>query len=266
MIPYFSFTTIELGFVTLQVWGLFFALAIGITFSLILKKAKFKKINRGLVYDLLLWILLGIFGGMRFFYVIQYPYYFSHPQQIFNIMAGGYASWGGILGGLGAAFIFLKIRQIDKKTIKQLSDTIAEYLPIGIIVGRLGCFMVKDHLGAITTLPWGIVWPNGSIRHPVALYLMLNGLLIFALLKIIKKHVNKGQLFYYFLGFYSLARFLFDFTRTTLETGADPHIFGLGVSQWAYLGIFLITQTWILMENKIKKIFHRFRLTSLNCK
>jgi phosphatidylglycerol---prolipoprotein diacylglyceryl transferase len=253
MIPYFSFTTIEFGFVTLQVWGLFFALAIGITFSLILKEAKLKNIKKDLTYDLLLWILLGIFGGMRFFYVIQYPYYFSHPQQIFNIMAGGYASWGGILGGLGTTFIFLKIRKIDKKTTKQLADIIAKYLPIGIIVGRLGCFMTKDHLGAITALPWGIIWPDGSSRHPVALYLMLNGFLIFTLLKIIKKHVSEGQLFYYFLGFYSLARFLFDFTRTTIETGADPHIFGLGVSQWVYLGIFLLTQTWILIENKKTK-------------
>jgi len=252
MIPYFSFSAVKLGPFTLYIWGMLAALAVIVVFTLVVSRVK-KAVEREFLFDLLIWILVGIIIGAKVGYLIQFPnYFFNHPLEFFNYTQGGLTSYGGFFGALLAAFLYFKFHSVKKKTVLFLLDLAAQFLPLGLAIGRLGCFLIKDHPGRTTTLPWGIVWPDGTVRHPVALYLFLNCLIIFFLLWFIKPKLKPGQLFLFFLNFYSLGRFLLDFSRSQEPGLSDPRLSFFSISQWISLLLFLITAI-LLKKEVIKK-------------
>ena len=109
---------------------------------------------------------------------------------------------------------------------------------MGIFIGRIGCSLINDHQGAVTNLPWAILWPDQILRHPVAEYLALNGLIMFLVLWFLRNKIKKpGYLFIIFLVWHSISRFLLDFTRVTDTSLADFQYRGLFVSQWISLFI-----------------------------
>lgn len=238
MIPYFSFTKVFV----FQTWGLFLALGFLVPFLLVLKKAKKKAIDSNFVWDLFLWIVISSFIGMRLGYVLQFfDYFLSHPGEIIKVRDGGLTFYGGLLGGIIGIFLFKMKNPREKKVFWPVIDLIALYFPIGIVIARIGCFLINDHQGTITSLPWGIIWSDGVVRHPVALYLVLNGIFIFFLLNFIKSRLKKsGQLFYCFLLFYSVSRFLLDFTRSSRTVLSDPLFYGLTYSQWVALALIAV--------------------------
>lgn len=205
MIPYFS---IEQIFI-FRTWGLFLALGILTPFIFVLKQAKKAGIKQNLIWDIFFWIVVGSLIGIRLGYVLQFPKDFNlNPQDILKFWEGGLTFYGGLLGGIGGAAIFAKRSKISKTEFFKIANLTALYFPLGIIIARTGCFLINDHRGAVTNLPWGILWPDGTTRHPVALYLILNSLIIFIVLNIVKDKFKKpGQLFFLFLFLCSLTRF-----------------------------------------------------------
>ncbi len=78
---------------------------------------------------------------------------------------GGYmflgTAFGGILGGL----IYFEIKKIPR--IESL-EIFIPYIPIGGILGRLGCFCAGCCYGEITDSIFGICFPKGShawVKH-----------------------------------------------------------------------------------------------------
>ena len=60
---------------------------------------------------------------------------------------------------------------------------LAMFVPIGMAIGRIGCFLNWDDYGIPTTLPWGISVGNSILPvHPTQLYLVLLNLVLFAIL------------------------------------------------------------------------------------
>ena len=63
--------------------------------------------------DLRIYVTLALIFVARAYYVIfQWDYYKLHPAEIPQIWQGGLAIYGGIIGGLIAAFIVCKVRKI----------------------------------------------------------------------------------------------------------------------------------------------------------
>ncbi len=239
--PYFSFDKIQIGPITLYTWGMFLALAFLIAFFWILKKAKKQKINSDIIYGSFTWIILGAIIGARLGYIFQFPkHYFSQPLEILKIWEGGLTLHGGIFGVLIAGIIYAKFAEVSKRLFFQIADLMVLVLPISIAVGRIGCSLINDHQGAETSLPWGIIWPNGIVRHPVAEYLIISALILFFVLRFLKPRLKEpGQLFFAFLLLYSISRFLLDFTRATGTLLSDPRYFYLSTAQWLSLAIIL---------------------------
>jgi len=230
---YFSFDKIQIGPITLYVWGIFLALAFIIGYFLVLRQIKKQKINPDIIYNSFSWIILGAIIGARLGYIFQFPkYYFSQPLEILKMWEGGLTFHGGLLGVLVASIIYAKFAKVSKRLFFQIADLIALILPISIAIGRIGCSLINDHQGAETSLPWGILWPNGVIRHPVAEYLIISALILFFVLKFLKSRLKKpGQLFFAFLLLYSISRFFLDFTRSTGALLSDPRYFYLSTAQ-----------------------------------
>lgn len=233
MLAYRIYDQLSFGPFTIYTAGLFLALAFLTGFLIALFEAKRKKINQNLIINLSIVILLAGFLGSRLGFIIQFPkYYLANPLQFFSIWQGGLAFYGGFLTALFFSWLYLRIK---KGNFLRIADIFALVLPLGIFIGRIGCFLINDHKGIITSLPWGIVWSDGLARHPIAAYLSLAGLLIFIFLWFFRKKISKdGQLFILFLILYSVSIFLLDFLRQ------DPHYFGLSLNQWTSIIIFFV--------------------------
>ena len=229
---YFCFDKIPLGSVTLYVWGICVAIGFLVGYLFVLKKAKEKEINTGVIHNLFILVLVGAMIGGKL------------------LGQGGLSIFGGIFGALLAGFFYLKLTK-KLYLFFPIADLVALIAPISIVIGRIGCCLINDHQGTETALPWGIVWPDGIIRHPVAEYLIISALILFFILKYLKPRLQKpGQLFFAFLFLYSFSRFFLDFTRSTNTSLSDPHYFGLSTTQWlSLLMIFVI----LIVRNKFLK-------------
>ena len=239
--PYFSFSQIQIGPVTIYVLGLFMAIGFLVSFLLILKKAS--KDDKVIITDSFSWLLLGVIIGSRLGYVVQNSELFSNPVDILKIWEGGMTFHGGLIGLLLFGIVFAKLRKLTFSDFLRIADQISLFAPLGVAIGRIGCTLINDHQG--TESVWGIVWPDGIIRHPVAPYLIIANLIIFFILRQLNKKSNySGYLFTSFLFLYSISRLLLDFTRSTI---ADPRCWGLSTVQWLsiliILGIIIIRKT-----------------------
>lgn len=183
MIPWFQYQTISVGFLKLNVWGIFVSLGFlaGIVVSYF--ELRRKKLETKHVFDLAFWIILSAMIGGRLLYVLEYlKFYFAAPLDILKIWQGGMSVYGGFIGATLAAVIYFKKHKLD---FWQYADALAFSLPLGLFIGRLGCFLIHDHPGLRTNFFLGVAYPDGG-RFDLGLLLSINGLILFPNLSRVK--------------------------------------------------------------------------------
>ncbi len=120
-------------------------------------------------------LIYGMFGGIicaRAYYVIfEWDYYSLHPVEIFEIWRGGLAIYGGIIGGLIAAFITCKI---EKLNFLDLLDCAGMSLLIGQGIGRWGNYANQEAFGVFTGGNYGMM--SDKVVHYIELHPELYGL------------------------------------------------------------------------------------------
>lgn len=138
--------------------------------------------------DFILWVTLGIIIGGRTGEVLfwNFPYYYAHPLEIFQLWNGGMSFHGGYLGCAVAVIAFALTQRIS---ILSLGDLTCAVAPIGIFLGRVANFVNGELWGRVTDgdLPWAVIFPHAGPqpRHPSQLYEAgLEGLLLFVVLAI----------------------------------------------------------------------------------
>lgn len=238
MIPYGPITEFHLGPITIQAWGLMVALGFMVGILLILWQVKQAGFKTEKILDLVLWVFIASMVGARVFYVIVFWQDFAGQWlEALKIWNGGMVFYGGLLFAI-AVFIWFARRH--RMNIWRLSDWAAPALALGTAIGRVGCHLIQDHPGKITTFPLAIM-VNGELRHETALYLVFSNLIIFSFLWLWLRKSQKlpvGALFYIYLIWEGITRFVIDFFRADDLLGADPRYWGLTVSQ--YIGIGLV--------------------------
>ena len=230
MIPYFQFTIIHFGFITIQVWGLMVALGILAATSVAAWKAKKDGLDPNYVWDLAFWVVLSAFIGARLFEVFYQPaMYFANPIALLQFWNGGFSEMGGFIGAVIALVVYLRMHQLD---LKRYADVVAFGLPLGFAIGRIGCFLIHDHPGTLTHFILGVKYPDG-IRHDHGLYLSIEGFLIFFFfLYLSKRGVKTGTYVYAFLIIHGCVRFFLDFFRII-----DVRYFFLTPAQYVSIGM-----------------------------
>lgn len=152
---------------------------------------------------------------------------------------GGAVFYGGLLGGLAAGALYLRIRRLP---FAAYADIAAPAIPLFHAFGRIGCFLG----GCCYGIPWegGITYTralspeaNGVARFPVQL---LESALLFALFFLLAALFRRGalraKLLALYLAVYAALRFLLEFLRGDAIRGV---YFGLSTSQWISLAILL---------------------------
>ncbi len=243
MIPYFQITTIHLGPIPIQVWGLMVAIGILAGTWVAAKMAKRRGQDEKLIWDLSFWSIVGAFIFARLFHIFYEPnLYVQFPFEIFKIWQGGFSMMGGLFGAALFGVIYLRRKKVD---VFAHVDTAMFGLPLGIGIGRIGCFLIHDHPGTLTNFLLGVNYPDG-IRHDHGLYLSINGFVLFLLfLWLARKNARTGTYVMMYLVWDGTTRFFLDFLRATDGPIVDARYFSLTPAQYfsltmIALGLFFI--------------------------
>ena len=247
MIPWFQYQTINAGFLKLNVWGILVSLGFLVGMVVVYFELKKKKLDASRVYDLAFWIILFALVGSRMLYVLEnISVYLSSPFDILKLWQGGMSVYGGFIGATLAAVIYLKRHKLD---FWQYADAVIFGLPLGLFIGRLGCFLIHDHPGVKTNFFLGVAYPDG-VRYDLGLCLSINGLILFLFFLILhRREWFSGFYVATFAIWYGVARFFLDFLRARDLIGTDPRYFGLTLAQ--YLSIVLFA-TGCMLFYKLK--------------
>ena len=241
-IPYRTFPVVDLGPIPIHVFGVFVAIGILVGTWVFLRFAR----RRGLDPDALAslaWrvVIYGIIGS-RVLYVLTHLSDFSdHPMSAFAVWQGGLQFSGAFL--ISIVVIVLWLRKHPEVRGLLLTDGIVLGLVPGLMIGRIGCYSVGEHLGHTTTFFLGVKYLGGVTRegpivvgtvvHNTALYeILLLAPLAALLFWLARRHAPEGVMTATFLLWYGTQRFLTDFLRAY-----DERVGGLTGAQYLCLAM-----------------------------
>ncbi len=218
------------------------------------------------VWDLLLWLVLGGIVGARLWHVftpspslvaqgIDTMYYLTHPFDLINLRRGGLGIPGAVIGGAIALYWFTRKRKLN---FAEWADIAAPSLALGQAIGRWGNFFNQELYGAPTNLPWKLfIDPQHRLPgfldveyyHPLFLYESLWNLgNLFLLLWLGRRLANRlktGDVFLVYLVVYPLGRFLLEFLRLD-----SSQIAGVNANQTFMLVVMLCAAAALLWRHK----------------
>lgn len=203
-------------------------------------------------------LLAGLIGARIVFILTKFDEYVRHPLEIVMFWKGGLVFYGGFIGAAVYIAYYCRKHRID---FFKTADILIPYLAMAHAFGRLGCVAAGCCFGKPTDLPWGIVFPTGSMAHaqhqlegrvsaheppvpvhPTQLYEAGAELLLFAFLLWFRTRKRfHGQLFLFWLGAYSVVRSIIEVYRGDKVRGED--LYGLSTSQWISVGIAIVAVT-----------------------
>ena len=225
--PNINPVALDLGVIKIRWYALSYIVGILLSWFLILKIIKIKKIdlNSKEISDLISNCMIGIIIGGRLGYVIFYnpEYYSNNLVEIFKIWNGGMSFHGGFVGVVFAVIYSSKLFKIP---ILTFADLIAIVAPVGLFFGRLANFINGELFGRTTNHSFGIIFPNGGDvpRHPSQLYeAFFEGIVLFIILWVMMHLFDllkkPGIITSLFIFLYGLFRFFIEFFREP-----DQHI------------------------------------------
>ena len=115
--------------------------------------------------------ILCLILGARIFYTLVYDesgYYWHKPWRIFwpfdesGVFTGfaGMSYHGGFIGGLLGMLLWCTLKH---KPVVKWIDVMAVSIPLGFTFGRLGNFFNAELYGRITSVPWGMIFPDADV-------------------------------------------------------------------------------------------------------
>jgi phosphatidylglycerol:prolipoprotein diacylglycerol transferase len=229
-------------------------------------EARRRKLNSELVWDALIWVLIGGIIGARLWHVFTPPpsmiaagfttqYYLTHPLDLINTRAGGLGIPGAIIGGGLALYLFCRRK---KMSFLLWADIAAPGLALAQAIGRWGNFVNQELYGKPSNLPWAVKidpinrvpgYENYSTFQPLFLYesiwnLMVMGFLLWMERKFASK-LKEGDIFLAYLIGYSTGRFFLEFLRL------DAPRFGtININQTVVLVVALISGFLIFWRHR----------------
>lgn len=210
---------LQVGSLKLYTYGFFVALGFIIAIWFTKRNAKFYGVPDQMVSDLFLTVLISAIAGARLLYVlINIDAYRDNFLDIFKIWNGGLVFFGGFIGGVLGAIIFLRIKKME---IWKTADVLSPGLALGHSVGRFGCLFAGCCYGKSCSLPIALTFTNPDSLaplniplHPTQLYMIASNFLLFLILLAIQRRKRfNGMVFLSYIMLYSVFRSIIEFFR-----------------------------------------------------
>ena len=227
-------TGFQLGPLYIRFYGIILMLGAVAAAFLAEREARRRGQNSEIVWDGLIWVLIGGILGARIWHILTPPpsmmeagfttrYYLTHPLDMLAIWHGGLGIPGAVIGGVLALYLFSRRKNLE---FVLWLDIAAPALALGQAIGRWGNFVNQELYGAPTNLPWKIFiepqyrlpgFQDQAYYHPLFLYesLWCLGIMIFLLWIGGRKAdwLITGDIFLFYLILYPIGRFLLEFLR-----------------------------------------------------
>ena len=246
-IPSPSRSEVSLGPLTVHMYGL--TLLAAIVAATLLTGYRWKRM--GGEWDLVLrcavWgVACGVVGA-RLYHVVTSWGEVPDPKWkgIFEVWKGGLGVWGGILFGVLAGCVIVRL---ERASVRNMLDAVAPGLLLAQAIGRLGNWWNQELFGTPTSRPWGleidpahrpVAYLENTTFHPTFLYELLWNLLGVAVLLIVDSRfrIRRPALFALYVSWYTAGRTVEELLRV------DPshEVLGQRLNFWVSLGIFLIS-------------------------
>lgn len=222
----------------------YFAFFVAFRYYVILRRKSPDKIPDKNRLSIIVGATFGALIGSRLFGYFENPVQISLYLKDFIELLNTKTIMGGLFGGLIGVEISKKL--IGEK--KSSGDLFTFPIIIGIIIGRIGCFLSGTHeftYGKTTSFFMGMNLGDGFMRHPIALYEIIFLFLLILFLRKIRFYTQKndGLQFKVFMISYFGFRFLIEFIKPN-----EFFIFGLSSIQW------LCILCWLYYLPAIKKL------------
>jgi phosphatidylglycerol---prolipoprotein diacylglyceryl transferase len=235
------------------------------------REARRRGENGEMVWDGLVWALIGGIIGARLWHIFTPPasmvdqgittmYYLTHPLDALAIWHGGLGIPGAVIGG-GLALYFFCRR--NKLSFLLWVDIAAPALALGQAIGRWGNFVNQELYGKPSNLPWAITiapqnrlpgYENIARYQPLFLYESLWDLANMAfLLWLVRRYSDRlktGDLFLIYLIIYPVGRFFLEFLRL------DPsQVGGIDINQTLMAVVAILsTAVLVLRHRSVKEV------------
>jgi phosphatidylglycerol:prolipoprotein diacylglycerol transferase len=239
---------LDIGPVTLQTFGIMFALAFIAAGALVAKRLDEVGKPVDWAYEMVFAALVGGIVGARVDFVIE-NYSEVKDDLLGNIFSGtGLVWYGGAIGGAIGVCLWAYFRRMLNLS---LLDLCAPSLAIGYAVGRIGCQLSGDgDYGIPWDGPWAMAYPDGTVPtdtpvHPTPIYETLAmGLVAYALWHL-RRSFRPGLLFALYLVLAGLERFLVEFIRRN-----DEILAGLTQAQLLSLAMIVAGSSWLIVKSR----------------
>ncbi len=208
---------IQIGPLTLHVYGIM--VAIGFVSALMISEKRAK--NRGMNTDILYGIFwCAIFGGAAgsklLYYTVSFPDILKDPSILWNLQ-NGWVVYGGIIGGVLASLVYCRYKKAD---FVQYLDLVLPSVAFAQGCGRIGCFFAGCCYGRETDSVLCIQYwqstyaPNGVKLVPTQIYSSIGDFaLAFLLMAYAKREPKKGKVAAVYCILYSIGRFVIEIFR-----------------------------------------------------
>ena len=238
-IPSPSFNSIDIGPISLNLYGLMIALGVVAAVWLFGRRLEERGIGtRDDASSIAVWaVLAGVIGARLYHVATDWDLFADDLGRIPQIWKGGLGIPGGLLLGIPVGLYFANKRGIP---LAAGATCAAPAIPLAQAIGRWGNYFNQELFGRPTDLPWGLeidpihfdttVYAVGTTFHPTFLYESLWSLGLCLLLIWIDKRIRPapGQLFVMYIIGYGIGRFWVEGMRIDR---ADE-LAGLRWNQW----------------------------------
>ncbi len=238
-IPSPSFNSIDIGPLSLNLYGLMIALGVIAAVWLFGRRLEERQVGtRDDASSIAIWaVLAGVIGARLYHVATDWDLFADDLGRIPQIWKGGLGIPGGLLFGIPVGLYVAKQRNIP---LAVAATCAAPAVPLAQAIGRWGNYFNQELYGRPTDLPWALeideqhintaLYEVGTTFHPTFLYESLWSLGLCLLLLWIDKRVRPapGQLFVMYIIGYGLGRFWVE----GLRIDRADELAGLRWNQW----------------------------------
>lgn len=231
---------LDFGFIQLRYYGMFYALGIGVAFSLVTRFMKAENMSDDDATWLLVHIVVGLILGAHWAHMAFYE-----PENFFTWrffqFGQGLASHGGVAGMILALWIYVRRRNVP---YFQIGDMLAVAGAFPAACVRFGNFFNSEIVGHPTDLPWGIVFEriDDQARHPSQLYEGFFLLLFFPVMLVLYKTQKDRRHHGWFAALFFVVYFSFRFfieRFKSIQSSMVNDLSLLTMGQWLSIPIVL---------------------------
>jgi prolipoprotein diacylglyceryl transferase len=243
-IPSPSFSSWEIGPVTLRLYGL--AIALGVVAAVVISSRRWEA--RGGHPDdigaIALWAVpAGVIGSRIYHVATDWRTYQDDWGEALDITQGGLGIPGGIFFGTLVGWLVVRSRGLPTRP---LLDVAAPAIPVAQAIGRLGNWFNQEVFGRPTSLPWGLEidaenrpaeFADQATFHPTFLYEGLWNLTLAVVLVRLDRtrRLRPAQLFCLYVLGYGVGRLWIEMLRAD----AASLVLGVRINIWMSIVISL---------------------------